>query len=538
MIATANLAVRARLAESRGRLVRALALEWSARGLIVATSAMLAAGVVRRLLGEVPFDERLAYAGGTAFVILTIWSIARNFPSVRDAAGLLDRAASTRDRFSTALDFAGHEGEFNRLAAEECERYAQEFRVARWLPLRTPWFGLWALAPLCSLALLQLNFVASERDRRPDAAAQAQAEAGAKTLREFAALLAKAAQDRKDDDLARLAEEMKKRAGRIEVRAGKDLNADKLALREMSALAEMLRQMQAEANAAPVSPEELAALAEALARQDSTREAAQSLERGDLAAAGRQLEELLRKLQQRGDASKQMEEIARSMQEQAGKLSEAQRNEVARAMQQAAQAAQAGKSEQVQKLLQRLAELLKQQQGKQGRKPGQQNGEGKGEGTPRPLDAKTLQELINALERMKQGGDAKDALDSAARSLVRIPLPSPAGKPSTEPGEGDLPSGNPGGEQDRGTSDKLFAEKPGAPPTEGSARKLEGMLGDGSSLQEYVQSAGGRGASSRGYRELYEAMAPAAQDAVEQENVPLGSRAYVKRYFEAIRPRE
>jgi hypothetical protein len=33
-------------------------------------------------------------------------------------------------------------------------------------------------------------------------------------------------------------------------------------------------------------------------------------------------------------------------------------------------------------------------------------------------------------------------------------------------------------------------------------------------------------------------MAPAAQDAVEQENIPLGSRLYIRRYFESIRPAE
>jgi hypothetical protein len=42
--------------------------------------------------------------------------------------------------------------------------------------------------------------------------------------------------------------------------------------------------------------------------------------------------------------------------------------------------------------------------------------------------------------------------------------------------------------------------------------------------------------AQRRYRQLYEAMAPAAQDAVLQEEIPLGSRFFIKRYFEAIRP--
>ena len=31
-------------------------------------------------------------------------------------------------------------------------------------------------------------------------------------------------------------------------------------------------------------------------------------------------------------------------------------------------------------------------------------------------------------------------------------------------------------------------------------------------------------------------MAPAAQDALLQEEIPLGSRFFIKRYFESIRP--
>ncbi len=63
-------------------------------------------------------------------------------------------------------------------------------------------------------------------------------------------------------------------------------------------------------------------------------------------------------------------------------------------------------------------------------------------------------------------------------------------------------------------------------------------MGDGESMQQSLQSAGDHSKSNRGYKNLYEAMAPAAQDAVLQENIPLGSRFLIKRYFESIRPQE
>ena len=65
------------------------------------------------------------------------------------------------------------------------------------------------------------------------------------------------------------------------------------------------------------------------------------------------------------------------------------------------------------------------------------------------------------------------------------------------------------------------------------------MLGEGESLQELTAAGGGSPArAGRRYKELYDAMAPAAQETVEQENIPLGSRFYIRRYFENIRPKE
>ena len=42
----------------------------------------------------------------------------------------------------------------------------------------------------------------------------------------------------------------------------------------------------------------------------------------------------------------------------------------------------------------------------------------------------------------------------------------------------------------------------------------------------------------RRYRELYDAASFAAEDAVTQENIPLGARFLIRRYFQAIRPKQ
>ena len=63
-------------------------------------------------------------------------------------------------------------------------------------------------------------------------------------------------------------------------------------------------------------------------------------------------------------------------------------------------------------------------------------------------------------------------------------------------------------------------------------------MGEGESLRDFTIAAGDDSKSSQRYRNLYNAMAPAAEDALLQENIPLGSRFFIKRYFQNIRPKE
>lgn len=540
--------VHARVGQARRRLLLAAALEWLGRALLVAASAMLAAGSLRWLAGQAPVDGWLLGAGAAGFALIFAWGLARAHPSTNGAAAILDLRAGSCDRFSTALAFEQDPADaWKAEAVRECAAYAERVDPVRLLPVRAPWFATYALAPLVALLCLQIFFEAEAAARRPPAAETQAVNETADSLRQLAQLAAKAAAEQRDEALARAAELLQQRAARLQERAAKDRDAAQLAQREMSTLAEMLRELREQASRPQASADELAALAEALSRQDSTRSAAESIRSGDAAGAGKQLEDLLRKMKERGDAARQMEDIARSMQEPAGRLTEQQKSEIARQMQQAAQAAQAGRSERMQQLLQRLAELLKQQRGQgKGQQQQQQGGsqqQAGGRGEAKPLTEKALEQLIKALEQMKQGGSPMDALGNAQRGFARLPAPGP-GPGGKQPGADGpdnpdgLPTGNAGSELDRGTGKKLFADQRMELKADGAASKLEGALGDGASLQEFMTAPGGAGQALRKYRELYEAMAPAAQDALEQENIPIGSRKTVRRYFESIRPRE
>jgi len=67
---------------------------------------------------------------------------------------------------------------------------------------------------------------------------------------------------------------------------------------------------------------------------------------------------------------------------------------------------------------------------------------------------------------------------------------------------------------------------------------VKGQLSEGESLSMMLPAVGDKSKAARRYKELYEAAAGAAENAVEQENIPLGSRFLIKRYFESIRPQE
>jgi hypothetical protein len=100
-----------------------------------------------------------------------------------------------------------------------------------------------------------------------------------------------------------------------------------------------------------------------------------------------------------------------------------------------------------------------------------------------------------------------------------------------------IPSGQPGSEYDKGTTaSPLGSVKNVDAP--GKAVHLSGTLGEGESLSEMILTHDDNSRSSQRYREIYNAMAPAAESAVLQEDIPLGSRFYVRRYFESIRPEE
>jgi hypothetical protein len=276
-------------------------------------------------------------------------------------------------------------------------------------------------------------------------------------------------------------------------------------------------------------------LAEALQKNDATKDAAEALKAGDLAKAAAELEKANQKLADQKD-DRTDEEVRKQLEKALQQL--ASEKQLSEAMQKLAQqmerpdAQQGGHSSEAMK---QLAELLRQMMQGQGKGEPQQGGGGK--------SSQTLQNLLSALQNMKYGEGEKggSSKPQEGQGLGPVSVQSFANQPSNQmPGVGDptMPSGHPGSEHDEGTTDSPFGKDRQEAGKEAQAKQVAGRVGEGESVQQFIPSATDSSKSNRRYKELYNAMAPAAEDAVLQENIPLGSRFFIKRYFEAIRPRE
>lgn len=519
-------------------------------GLLVALAAgRLAAGGGFRLVN--PWEVVAAVVLPSLLAAGWTW---RRWPTLTRAAGLLDGRANTRDRFTTALALAGRAPEslspVEQLARAECARFAGSFDPRPWLAFAPSRSWLLVMVPPLALALLLAGALFRQRSVAPvDPAIQATLHAQADELQKAADTVA----GRKEDADRRLAEELARAAERLRqaaaLRTPDPEAARRDALRALSDLQNRLKRLAADAGP---SPAELAALAAALQREGSeaARAAAEALKQGDGGEASRQLEKLLEEMKKNADPAAAMDRLARAMQEQAGKLSEQERGELGRQM--AAAQAEAEKKEE---LLKKIADLLRQRgangaagqpsanQGGSGQaQSGEQLGQGGGS-SARGLSNQQLQSLLNSLENMKNGLNGNGGPGQGGMSLALGDGPGrselPAGGERGKPGEGNGPTaGAPGSEHDPGTSELGNRPVAAAPAPPDRAARASGLLGEGEVLSDLAPSTdpAAPARAGRRYREVYEAMAPAARDSVRQENIPLGSRVLVERYFQNIRP--
>ncbi len=503
------------------------------RAALAGAGLLVIAGVVLRWgFGQPPWNSPLATAVGAAVLIGSAFVAWWRRLALPQAAAVIDRLGHTRDRFLTALDFSQENAEpgLRELAVRECATFIRGGDFARLVRVRVPRELPWLLVPAVALALLhwEARGTLGARDAEA-AAAQAEVEGNAKQLEELARQLEKKSETMPTEDLKRMAEELKRSAQQMRAEAKTSEEAEKASLRELSELEKLVQELQKQPSAP--SPAELQELAKALEKQEQTKGAADALKDGDLARAAESLEKAMKDLAEAGDEPTK-EQIEQALKEAMERLAEQKQmsealEKLAKQMQQNGGQQKNGEGQQLSKELADLLRKLQQQQA------GQQGQPQRGQSNPQ-----SLKDLLAALQNLKFGGQPNQGQPGQGPPQGSIAMQN-FGKDG-KPGNGDprLPSGKPGSEKDEGTTDTPFGEDQNPAGTDGQQQSLSGQLAQGETLQQFLPGVADASKSKRRYKELYEAMAPAAEDAVVQENIPLGSRFFIKRYFESIRPKE
>jgi hypothetical protein len=400
------------------------------------------------------------------------------------------------------------------------------------LPVRLPRELPWIAVPVAMLALLWWNAMTAAALKDARAAQETAAISGtAKELEHIAKLTDIQADETKEKELKWLAERLRQSAEQMRAEAADGKDARKTALRELANLEELVKELRRPEAA---TPEELKALAGALAKHGQTRDAAKDMQAGDLAGAAK-------KLAQAAQDAPSAEQVNKTLKEALDHLAE-RREQVSKQIEKLQQ--QAGEGGR-QDLLKQIADVLNElaQQGKAVAR----DGKGAPKGEQKKMTDEDLKRLLGALENLKdqqqgggpQPGESKEGEPGGDGKVAMLNFAA-SERPGEMPEGGlNFPSGKPGDDRDKDTTKDPFGAKSAA--SKDAARKEQdaGQLGEGETLSVLIPSAAaGDEKAGRRYRELYDAASSAAEDAVTQENIPLGARFLIRRYFQAIRPKQ
>ncbi len=489
----------------RAQILRGLLIAIVRSGTCVGT-CLLVVSFVEFLCG--PLSNR-RYAYLIALATISGWGMVAIFRaswSIGKTACWLDSVADTKSRFSTilALRDRSFAGAWRSATLRECVTFVESFDARKWTRLHLP--PNWWIAITPWLALLLLNL--QDHLRQPEAE-QEQDLVLAQTSNRLEQMAAKNAVVVQDAQLRKLIDEIRKSAERLRETRLPQSDAKRLAFEQLANLDEILRR----AKDSHVTAAEMEALLNALGSINLTKNVRDLLREGKDEEAAQELERLAESL--RDQADRKIRELVQSLQDSMNRLSENEKSQVSRELRQSMQGAQLGNSEEMRNLMRQIAAMIR---------------EGKISRASR--NAQTVQSMIRSLE------DLKNALRNGSFQLAETDEPSSQpqitqfdqtgqnpGEPGARPGDG-----GPADLHQKQIKDPLEAV--------GQAKKAQGIIGQGEYSLEVISSVGSTGHANREYRQLFDAVAPDNEQAIEQEEIPAGSRNLVKRYFERIRPKE
>ncbi len=505
--------------------------------LVLLTAVAWWGGGFRPNLADIPIVLTWPFVfGALAALVIAVL----NFPRLERVARSLDGAGATRDRFVTGLRLAEKSGanELESLAMKEIAGFAHGRNLRPLMPVRLPRELPWILVPVAMLALLWWNAMnaAAAKDQRAAEETTAISDT-VKQIERMAKLTEIQANETNEKEMKWIAERLRQSALQMRAEAADGKDARKAALRELANLEELVKQLRRPEAA---TPEELKALAGALAKHEQTRGAAKDMQSGDLAGAAKKLAQTA--AEQDAPSAEQVNDTLKQALDHLAERREQVSKQIEKLQQQAG-----GRQDLMKQIADALNELA--QQGKAVAREGKG---GQQQGAQKKMTDEDLKRLLGALQNLKdqqqgdgpqgggpQPGEPKDGDPNGEGRVAMLNFAS-SERPGEMPDDGlNSPSGKPGSDGDKDTTKDPFGAQSAA--TKDAARKEQatGQLADGESLSVLIPSAAaGDEKAERRYRELYDAASSAAEDAVTQENIPLGARFLIRRYFQAIRPKQ
>ena len=467
-------------------------------------------------------------------------STAIQFPRLERVARSLDAAGATRDRFVTGLWLAEKAGanELETIALTEIADWARARKLGLLLPVRLPRELPWIAAPVAMLALLWWSAMnaAAIKDTRAAQETAAISET-AKQLEHIAKLTDIQANENQEKELKLIADRLRQSAEQMRAEAADGKDARKAALRELANLEDIVKQLRRPEAA---TPEELKALADALAKHEQTRNAAKDIAGGNFADAAKKLVQAA--AQQDAPSAEQVNE---TLKQALDHLAE-RREQVSKQIEKLQQAGEGGRQDLLKQIADALNELAQQGKGVA------RDSKGAQQDAQKKMTDEDLKRLLGALQNLKdqqqgdgpqggepQQGEPKEGEPNGDGKVALLNFSHSERPEDMLEGGVNFPSGKPGNDKDRDTTKDPFGAKSSAPKDAARKEQDAGQLGAGESLSVLIPSAAsGDAKAERRYRELYDAASSAAEDAVAQENIPLGARFLIRRYFQAIRPKQ
>lgn len=403
-----------------------------------------------------------------------------------DAAVAIDRSYQFKDRATTALEFLlkPHGTAYRALQLQDAIEHLGQVKAENVIPYRMPP----ALPYVAGVALLAVGLAILPLGNTPIQAALAEPDpaivAEAQFAEEQVKELEKAAEQEKDPEIEKLVKELRAKIEEMK-KPGVDV---KEALAKLSEMQAGVQDQQAQFNTA-LAEQQLQSVGDAMSAAQELQAAAKALMEGKLEKAADELEKLTNPQLDRKELKAVTDKLAKS--------AEASSNSGNKKLSQATQ---------------ELSEALK-----------------KCDGTCQSAAKKLAGECKKCAGRKK----ISDLLRQCQSCLSECK--GNCQKNSMAKGNQKKKSNSPSSSFGLGTS----LNDPGD-RTDLNARKNEekitGQQGDGESEIETSHDVEGKQEASRGYRDQYQKYRKMSDSVLDSEEIPLGHRQMIRKYFELIRP--